>query len=264
MKRIRIDLQYDGTTFDGWQKQPGRKTVQGLLEWQLRRAVQYPALKLVGQGRTDAGTHALKQVAHFDCETRVPTERLVGILNRTLPEQGVVTLRVTDAKSDFHARFSAISRTYCYVLHHSPRPPHICALPFCHHVKHELDFEAIGRALAMFNGTHDFGPFCSNEWEGKTTVRRILETRLETYDTQVCVAVKANAFLHNMVRHIVGFLLEIGRGKFAPEAVSTILKDPKPVTGDWRGWNLPPARGLFLVDVEYPLPFQENFSSGRT
>jgi len=250
--RIRIDLAYDGTDFRGWQSQPGGGTVQDLLEHSLREVLSAPGLRLVGQGRTDAGVHALRQVAHFDADTLIPPERLPRLLNKRLMQRGIVVLEARRVPNDFHARFSASSRTYCYVLYRSETPPPVYSLRYCHHVSHRFDAGLVKEAIGGFAGRHDFAALCSSDWEGDTTVRTMLEASLVIEGPWVHLIFKANAFLHNMVRHMVGLLLEVGKGRIAPAIVRSVVESPSSVDSSARPWNLPPARGLFLADVKYP------------
>ncbi len=250
--RFRIDLQYDGTDFSGWQSQPGGGTVQDLLEEHLRAVLSVPDLRVSAQGRTDAGAHALRQVGHFDCETKVPPERLPRLLNKRLTQHGVVVLDAKEVKETFHARFSASSRTYCYVLYCSEAPPPVYLLRYCHHVCHRFNTDVVRNAVGGFVGQHDFAAFCSSDWEGDMTVRHLTEASLVIDGPWIRLVFRANAFLHNMVRHIVGLLLEVGKGKQSKELISTLLKNPERASASRRPWNLPPAKGLFLIDVEYP------------
>jgi len=252
MKRIRIDLQYDGTDFAGWQSQPGGNTVQDLLEEHLRAVLSVPDLRVSAQGRTDAGVHALRQVVHFDCDTLIPPKKLPRLLNKRLLQHGVVVLDAKQVKETFHARFSASSRTYCYVLCRSEAPPPVYLLRYCHHITHRFNASLVSEAIREFVGEHDFAAFCSSDWEGDTTVRSIIEASVLIEGPWIRLVFKANAFLHNMVRHIVGLLLQIAKEKQSKELISTLLDGPNPTSKSRRPWSLPPAKGLFLVDVEYP------------
>ena len=250
--RIRIDLQYDGTGFSGWQRQPNRPTVQGVLEEHLRRVLGEPDLAIVGQGRTDAGAHALMQVAHFDSGTKIPAKRLPGILNPRLAELGVCLLSARPVEQSFHSRYSATCRTYCYVLYISERPPPVFLMRYSHHVLPPLAIEKVREAMRLFLGRHDFAAFCASDWEGKTTVRDMVGASLICDGSLVVFVFKANAFLHKMVRHIVGALLEVGRGNISADLVGELLRGGAEAGKGRPAWRLPPAKGLFLVRVEYP------------
>ena len=226
--------------------------MQDLLEQHLRAVLSIPDLRVFGQGRTDAGVHALKQVAHFDCSTLIPPEKLPRLLNRRLMQRGVVVLETQEVAETFHARFSASSRTYCYVLYCSDAPPPVYLLRCCHHVSHRFNADLVRDAIRRFVGEHDFGAFCSSDWKGDTTVRHLTEASLVIDGPWVQLIFKANAFLHNTVRHIVGLLLEVGKSKRSSELISTLLDNPDPAANSRRPWNLPPAKGLFLLNVEYP------------
>ena len=250
--RIRIDLAYDGTDLRGWQSQPEGGTVQDLLEHNLREVLPAPGLRLFGQGRTDAGVHALRQVAHFDANTLIPPERLPRLLNKRLTQHGIVVLEARKVPETFHARFNASSRTYCYVLHCSEAPPPVYSLRYCYHVSHRFDAGLVREAIGGFVGRHDFAALCSSDWEGDTTVRTVMEASLVMDGPWVHLIFTANAFLHNMARHMVGLLLEVGKGRLAPAIVRRIAESPSAVDSSARPWNLPPARGLFLAEVNYP------------
>ena len=250
--RIRTDLAYDGADFCGWQSQPGGGAVQDLLELNLREVLSAPELRLFGQGRTDAGVHALKQVAHFDANTLIPPERLPRLLNKRLTQHGIVVLEAKRAPDTFHARFSASARTYCYVLCCSEAPPLVYSLRDCYHVSHRFDVEPVREAISGLVGRQDFAVFCSSDWEGDTTVRTVTEASLVMDGPWVHLIFTANAFLHNMARHMVGLLLEVGKGRLAPAIVRWITESPSAVNSSARPWNLPPPRGLFLADVKYP------------
>lgn len=253
MKRIRIDLQYDGTGFHGWQRQPSKgATVQGLLESHLRDVLDQPELDVTGQGRTDAGAHALFQVAHFDCEMKIPAERLPYVMNRRLLDHGVQIIAAREVDFSFHARYSALSRTYCYLLYQSEQRPPVFLARYCHYVPRQLDLRMLEAGLSRLLGQHDFAAFCDSDWEGQTTVREVLDASVVSEGPFVFAVFKANAFLHKMVRHTVGLLLEIGRRRLSPEIVTSLLNNPHPAVNAKRPWQLPPAKGLFLVNVEYP------------
>ena len=246
--RYRLTLEYDGTDFAGFQLQgKGERTVQGALESVLARLTgEQIGPRVHGAGRTDAGVHALGQVAHFDSAWPVPVGRMARVLNGALPHD----LRVRDARiaepEGFHARFDATGRTYRYVILNREAPSALLGR-FALHVRDPLDVEAMGAAAGRLVGAHDFAAFGRPDAPGKSTVRRV--TRLDVRRRRDCIliTVEGNAFLRQMVRSFVGTLLAVGRGQITPGGVSDILRSRDRAA-------CPPvatARGLCLVRVRY-------------
>ncbi len=256
--RIRIDLAYDGTDFNGWAIQPGLRTVQGLLEGALATALRLPGARVVCAGRTDTGVHARGQVVHFDLDpevlsgsvgrsTETPDAALLRRLNGILPTDLRVH-RVAEAAEGFDARFSAMWRRYSYRVVDDPNSVDPLTR---HHVlvwQRALDLDAMNKASAELVGLHDFASFCRRR-EGATTVRTLLDLSWTRDEYGVAVAtVRADAFCHSMVRSIVGCLLAIGEGRQPPSWAAEILsgarRDP--------GMTVAHARGLTLEEVGYP------------
>ncbi len=244
MPLFRVTLAYDGTNYQGWQIQSHGPTIQGELQKCLERMSGH-TVSVVGAGRTDAGVHAHGQVVHFKLDNPIPPDGLLRGLNSLLPED----IRVWEscaAPDDFHARYSARSKTYRYCIDLSS-----VALPFrsrfTHHHPHRLDRAAIDAAAKSFLGCHDFIAFAASSTEVKTTVRECFESRFFEQGTELVYEISATGFLHHMVRNIVGTLFEVGRGKIAPDAIGAIFdsKDRR-LSGPTA-----PARGLHLMRVEY-------------
>lgn len=218
MRNIRLDLEYDGTDFQGWQKQPGARTVQGTLETAIQIVCRQPA-ETFGCARTDAGVHALAYVASFRTESDLPSSRLSLALNSCVPED-IAIVRAEDAPDDFHARFSARSRRYVYRITEAPTA---LLRRYAFHSHHALDVERMRAAGAHLVGEHDFTSFTpvTNE-AGK--VCRVLDLTVTREGSHITIAVEATRFVHHMVRVIAGTLMEVGRGRMEPEQVGEALR----------------------------------------
>jgi tRNA pseudouridine38-40 synthase len=245
MRVLKLTLAYDGTRFVGWQRQAQGESIHGLLEDALARFEGGP-VTVHGAGRTDAGVHALAQVASAAVHCRHETGALRRGLNAALPGDVRVTA-VEDAAAGFHARFSARRKTYRYVIRTTP-----VASPFdrafCWHLPAALDTSAMRQAAAALVGTHDFAAFRSAGGEVDTTVRTITRSQL-TCDTAGLVSyeIEGDGFLRHMVRAVVGTLVEIGRGWRDPASMEGVIAGRRRADA---GATAPP-HGLFLVRVDY-------------
>ena len=247
MTLYRVTLAYDGTDYLGWQVQPQGVTIQSRLQEALTH-IAGETVSVVGAGRTDAGVHAQGQVAHFDLPTAVPPSGLLKGLNSILPED-IRILEVASAPDDFHARYQARSKTYRYYLDRAP-----VASPFrCRYTLHHpypLDVEAMSQAAARLVGRHDFSSFRASSCEAKTSERDCHVSRFTEQGGELVYEVAANGFLHHMVRNLVGTLLEVGRGKLAPDDITRLLEArDRTLAGPTA-----PAKGLHLIRVDYNLP----------
>ncbi len=244
--RYKLTICYDGSDFYGFQRQRGLISVQECLESALSTKLNTP-ISTVCAGRTDAGVHALGQVVHFDYDGELPAD--FGFrLNPLLPES-IAVLSCEPAAAGFHARFSAKRKTYRYDIYlsklHAPlkrRYAHICV--------YDLNVENMRKACACLVGEHDFRSFALAESvRGKSTVRTIFDIRLEESEggKLLSLYVTGDGFLHNMVRAIAGTLIDVGRGRFSPQDMQTILesKDRR------RAGKTVEGCGLFLMNVEY-------------
>ena len=247
MRRIRIDLAYDGTDFHGWQVQPGLPTIQGTLEGVIS-GIEGRPVAVEGSGRTDAGVHALAQVAAFQIENPIPLDNLRRAMNRLLPRD-IRILRVEEAAPDFHPRFQAKAKTYEYRIFRGE----ICS-PFerryVYHHPYPLQVEAMIDAAPLLEGEHDFTAFAASDERdeaGASKVRTIFCSRLTQESDRLVYRVTGSGFLKHMVRNIVGVLLEVGKGNTDGKRMMDRLK---PDCGIAAG-PAAPARGLFLVSVEY-------------
>ena len=242
--RIALGLEYDGSRFLGWQTQPDGGAVQDALEPALA-AIGGEAITVTCAGRTDRGVHAREQVVHFDTQAERPDSAWVRGVNALLPES-VAVLWARRVEAQFHARYSARSRTYRYVLLNRAVRPALTA----RHVgwfHATLDVAAMRSAGAYLVGEHDFSAFRSSECQAKSPVRTIHSLEIELMGERIDFVIRANAFLHHMVRNIVGMLLYVGNGKHTPAWAAELLASRN------RALAAPTfqAEGLYLEKVEY-------------
>ena len=245
MRVLKLTLSYDGTRFVGWQRQTEGESIQGLLEEALARFDGAP-VTAHGAGRTDAGVHALGQVASAVVQTTQDTGALLRGLNAALPED-IRVVAVEDAAPDFHARFSARAKTYRYVIRNTP-----VASPFerafSWHLPELIDLDAMRKAAAALVGTHDFAAFRSVGGDVETTVRSMTRSTLACDSERIVTyEIAGNGFLRHMVRAIAGTLVEIGRGWRDASSVEALLAGGQRADA---GATAPP-HGLFLVRVDY-------------
>jgi len=244
-RNIKLVLAYDGTDFAGWQRQRNAVTVQQVLEEAIEHATG-EGVTVVGAGRTDAGVHALGQVANFHSVSRLAVAELHRALNALLPPT-VAVLEAEEAASDFHARYWAMGKHYRYRLHNGPVRP-VLDRHLVLHLRTPLNLRRTRRAARALVGEHDFAAFTTHAREKSNTVRRIEELTIRRRGQRVLVDMTGSGFLYNMVRAIVGTLIEVGRGRLAANAVAEIL-----ASGDRsRAGPTAPAHGLCLVSVRYP------------
>jgi len=242
--KIAIGIEYDGSRFHGWQSQPSGDTVQDHLERSLASIAGEP-VRIAAAGRTDAGVHAMAQVAHFETAVQRPVSAWVRGVNTLLPQTIAVQWAVAVA-GDFHARYSAASRTYRYVLYNHPVRPalHYGRVGWFHL---PLDVAAMRAAAAQLSGEHDFSAFRSSECQAKSPVRVMRSWAIEQHGAHMIFEFTANAFLHHMVRNIVGCLVYVGKGKHAPGWLAEVLasRDRRLAAPTF------PPDGLYLAAVEY-------------
>jgi len=245
MRNFRVKVAYDGSEFCGWQVQPDQPTIQGALESVLA-GIEGQPVAVAGSGRTDAGVHALGQVATFPLANPIPVENLQKAMNRLLPD-AIRIVEVAEAASGFHARYSAKAKLYEYrIWREEICPPALSRYVYPH--PYPLDEAAMRQAAPEFEGTHDFRSLAAGNAEGKeSTIRTIFSSTLERQGSLLVYRVRGSGFLHHMVRNIVGVLLEVGRGVRAPGGVAAILASRERSAAG----STAPARGLFLVEVEY-------------
>lgn len=244
MRNIKLTLEYDGENYHGWQRQPQVTTIQGMIEEALAKVLQ-EKMNLIGAGRTDAGVHARGQVANFKTKSNIPLKNLKAALNGLLPED-IVVRHAVQVPDDFHARYDAKSKSYCYTILNSPLPSPFYR-KYAYFFPHPLDTAAMKRAAKFLVGRHDFSSFRGAGMTRGNHIRKVKRLRISTEKELIRLDMEADGFLYNMVRIIAGTLLEAGRGKMVAGEVRRILraKDRRQA-----GPTLP-ARGLCLVKVKY-------------
>lgn len=248
MNRVAACVEYDGTAYAGWQRQPHAPSVQAEVEEALSRVADHP-VAVVCSGRTDAGVHALGQVIHFDTPAARADHAWVFGANSHLPPD--VSLRWTrPVPEDFHARYTAVAREYRYLILDYPARSAL----FAHraaHSRHRLDAGAMHAAAQTLLGEHDFSAFRAAGCQSNTPVRRVERIAVDRHGDLLVVDIRANAFVHHMVRNIVGGLQVVGRGLEPPEWIAALLasRDRR------RGGATAPARGLYLLRATYPAAY---------
>ncbi len=246
MRRIRVTVAYDGTDFHGWQVQPELPTIQGTLE-RVVSEIEGRPVHVAGSGRTDAGVHALAQVAAFSIENPIPPENLRRAMNRLLPP-AVRVLAAAEVNEDFHPRYHAVAKTYEYrMVRGEVCPP--WEWRYVYHHPYPLDVERMIRLAPLLAGEHDFTAFAASDESdalGRSKVRTVWRSEVEARGDRLFYRVRGSGFLKHMVRNIVGTLLEAGKGNVG-EAELRALLEP----GCAKAGPTAPAKGLFLVDVEY-------------
>ena len=245
VRRLRLDLAFDGTGLSGWQSQRGDTTLQDLLDDALC-AIGHEGTRIVGCSRTDAGVHARAFAAHVDTNLDRPGEALLNGLNAHLPPS-VRVYRVGTAGAGFHARYSCTGKTYRYHLYRDPVVPPFLS-PWVLRWKGRLDTGIMERASRVFTGEHDFALFTTAYGRTRNTVRTVTECRIEERGPLLVLHVSGVSFLHRMVRLIGGALMAAGTGRLDIERIPAMLRGVEP------GLQIPalPARGLVLWNVEYP------------
>ena len=243
VKRYFIWLSYDGTNYHGWQVQPNGISVQGELQRVLSTLLRQE-ISIAGAGRTDAGVHARVMAAHFEIEADIDCQQLAYKMNRMLP-QDIVVDRIEEVSLDMHARFSATERTYHYYIHTRK-------CPFERHysceIHYPLDFEKMNEAGRILTTYEDFGAFCKAHSDVKTTLCNVTRAEwIQTGDTTWYFVITANRFLRNMVRAVVGTLVDVGRGRLSLDEFRSVIEGKRRSDA---GESMP-GNALFLEDVKY-------------
>ncbi|MBP3815938.1 MAG: tRNA pseudouridine(38-40) synthase TruA [Firmicutes bacterium] len=254
MKNVLLTIEYDGSAFHGWQEQPGLRTVQGVLQDALSTVLGFD-VKVNGTSRTDAGVHALGQCLSFSGEFGIPTENIPLAVNNVLSKGrtggGTIPgdIRVLECKEvplDFHARFDCKKKTYRYVLNQGK--PNVFRRNYCYYVDGPLDVENMERAGKLIEGTHDFACFQSAGGNPReSTVRTVYELKVHKDKEDIVIQVTGDGFLYNMVRIIVGTLVEVGQGKREASDITEIIS-----SGDRSmAGHTAPAQGLYLSKIYF-------------
>ena len=247
MRNIKLIIQYDGSHYHGWQIQSRHDTVQGRVLKAIHTMVCDHSVKLVGASRTDTGVHAIGQVGNF----RIPDSVSISCtsfyhgLNSLTPNNIIIT-NVQEVIPAFHARFDACGKTYCYQIFNMKHAS-IYHQKFSWHVRHPLDILAMRQASRYFIGCHDFKSFQASSCGAETTIRTVFAIHIQPHKNFVRVFIRANAYLHRMVRNIVGTLIEVGMGRREPDDILNILKGKDRTLAGVTA----PAHGLFLLKVHY-------------
>ena len=245
-QNFKLAIEYDGTAYHGWQRQKILPTVQGTIEAALEKMAGKP-VTVIGSGRTDAGVHALHQVAHFSMDTTLTDDVFKNGLNALLPSDIVIKDCKGVARS-FHARYHVTSKVYDYVILNRALPAAICR-NYAWHVRRKLDLLAIRQALLCLKGTHDFSAFEGTGSARSSAVRTVMDVCLsdEGEGDYLVFSIEADGFLRFMVRNIVGTLVDVGKGRISPKDFQGILTSKD---RNLAGATAPP-QGLFLKEVKY-------------
>ena len=245
MRRIRLTVSYDGTEYCGWQIQPNGITIEEILNDRISR-ITGEDIRVIGASRTDSGVHALGNVAVFDTESSIPSERFSHALNRKLPRD-IVIVRSDEVEESWHPRYQEeITKTYEYHIYNGKVPDPL-KLRYSAFVSFPLDVEKMREGAAYLRGEHDFASFCNVRTNVSDTVRTIYEIGVQKEAGEIVIRVKGNGFLYNMVRIIAGVLIRVGRGFYTPEKVKDILEAKERTA---QGVTAPPE-GLVLKGIRY-------------
>ena len=245
MRNFRIIIQYEGTRYQGWQKQGSTEnTLQGKFE-QLLSRIAGVETQIHASGRTDAGVHAYGQVANFLMDTKMSPQEMMEQINRYLPED-VAVISCVEAAPRFHSRLNAVSKTYRYRILNSP-VPHVFDRKFVWQMEEKLDLGRMRQAAAVLCGTHDFAAFTSAKKSKKSTVRTITDIRIDKVGDEVVLTFEGDGFLFHMVRILTGTLVEVGTGKRPVSDIEKVLSQRQ---REFAG-PLVPAKGLALMEVRY-------------
>ncbi|SFL26141.1 tRNA pseudouridine38-40 synthase [Lachnospiraceae bacterium KH1T2] len=243
MKRVMLKVAYDGTNYHGWQVQDGATTIES----ELNRAIEeitHEKIEVSGASRTDAGVHAMGNLAVFDTEARMPAEKFSYALNTRLPED-IRVVGAEEVPTDFHPRFTDTEKTYMYRICNGEFPDPIKRLyTFFSYTKYDVD--KMQQAADHLVGEHDFKSFASVHTQAKTTVREVTGVKVERVENEIQITVRGYGFLYNMVRIIAGTLLEVGAGKYEPEHVREILE----ACDRSKAGPTAPAHGLTLIEIK--------------
>lgn len=243
-RRICLRVAYDGTNYHGWQIQKNAVSVEGVLKEALRELLKED-IELTGASRTDAGVHAIGNVAVFDTETRIPAEKIAYALNRYLPED-IVVHSSKEVPEDFHPRYADSKKTYEYRILNTAFPDPILR-KYMHFYYGMLNIDDMKKAAEYIVGEHDFASFCAAGAQVQTTVRTVYSLDIQKEKDIITLSVCGNGFLYNMVRIIAGTLIEVGSGKMKPEKMKAVIDGcDRSLAG-----ATAPAKGLHLIKIDY-------------
>lgn len=245
MRNFKMIVEYDGTAYCGWQRQENGITIQQVLEEAIQ-LITGEKVAVIGSGRTDAGVHALNQVAHFKSSSRLPVNSIYRGMNSVLPPD-IVVKEMEEVAGEFHAQHDVKSKVYVYKICNQRLRP-VLGRNYFWHIRFPLDLERMKKAAQFLIGTHDFSCFCATGTHVKDRVRTITDIEIKTCDDGLIeIKVEAQGFLKYMVRNIIGTLVEVGRSKRKPEEMKVIIESrDRTIAG-----VTAPACGLFLKEVKY-------------
>jgi len=245
MPRYKLTIEYDGTGYYGWQRQNDFKTIQGTIESAIK-SFSGQEIELFAAGRTDAGVHAIGQIAHFDLDKEFPEWQITKAINFYLKDEGIVILDTKIVNESFHARFSAHRRAYCYkILNRSSRSALDAHRAW--HVKEALDIEKMQQAANLLIGHHDFSSFRAAGCQASSAQITLDEVKIHQEGQLILINVKAKSFLYHMVRNIAGSLVEVGKGDITIEKLNGILES----RNRQMACVTAPAHGLYFTSVKY-------------
>ena len=244
MRNIKLTIEYDGREYNGWQKQPNKLNIQGEIEKALS-TITGEEIELNSSGRTDAGVHALGQVANFKTNSNIPVEKFPIAINSKV-KKSIVVKSAEEMPERFHSRYNCKKKTYRYIINNSEYGSAIYRNQECH-IPQKLDIDEMKKAIKFFEGEHDFKGFKASGTSSKNSVRKIFKAKLNTEGDRIIIELTGSGFLYNMVRIISGTIVDVGLGKIKSEDIPDII-----LSGDRKraGKTLPP-QGLYLLKVEY-------------
>lgn len=245
MRNIKLVIEYDGKDFNGWQKQPNKLNIQGEIERAIMDITKEEVIELNASGRTDAGVHALGQVANFKTNSTMPVEKFPIAINNKV-KKSIVIKSAEEVPERFHSRYNCKQKTYRYVINNSEYGSAIYRNQECH-IPQKLNVEEMKKAVKFFEGEHDFKGFKASGTSSKNSIRKIFKTNIKIDGDRIFIELTGSGFLYNMVRIISGTLVDVGLGKTKSDDIPDII-----LSGDRKraGKTLPP-QGLYLVKVEY-------------
>ena len=243
MPRYKILIEYDGTNFAGWQKQKNAPSIQEEIDKAILKFT-HEKVEIYGSGRTDAGVHAIEQVAHFDLTKKIPEHTIVSATNYHIRPHKIAIINCEQVHQEFHARFSAKQRIYKYIILNRNAPATIEANKVWH-VKEPLNVSLMLSTIKLFEGTHDFTSLKTSSCQAKSYIKTIDHIKILKDENYITITIAARSFIHNMVRNIVGILRMIGNGKWTEERVMLLLNAKDPASQKITA----PACGLYLEKI---------------
>ncbi len=245
MQNIKLTLEYDGTNYSGWQIQKNTEfTVQGKLQKAFKKINKKP-VKVQGASRTDAGVHAMGQVANCILDVVIPIERVPAAVNRLLPND-IICKKAEEVRLDFHARYDSCAKKYRYRIYNQ-KLPSVFVRNYVYYYMHDIDISLLERACKYFIGTHDFTSFQASGCAAKNTVKTIESIEVIEKDREIWLEIKGDGFLYNMVRIIMGTLIELSMGKIEIADIKKIISSKNRSKAGFTA----PAQGLSLLEVYY-------------